>query len=85
MNILVVEDERNLADAICHILEEADFHAEAAYDGKAGLAYAESGMYDAMILDVMLPGIDGIELVRALPKRKQLSSCSYAYSTYRNN
>lgn len=66
MNILVVEDERNLADAICHILEEADFHAEAAYDGKAGLAYAESGMYDAMILDVMLPGIDGIELVRAL-------------------
>lgn len=66
MNILVVEDERNLADAICHILEEADFHAEAAYDGKAGLAYAESGMYDAMVLDVMLPGIDGMELVRSL-------------------
>ena len=66
MNILVVEDERNLADAICHILEEADFHAEAAYDGRAGLAYAESGMYDAMVLDVMLPGINGMELVRSL-------------------
>lgn len=66
MNVLVVEDERNLADAICHILEEAGFHAEAAYDGRAGLAYAESGMYDALVLDVMLPGIDGLEVVRSL-------------------
>ena len=66
MNILVVEDERNLADAICHILEQEGFNAEAAYDGKAGLAYAESGLYDAAILDVMLPGMDGFSIVRAL-------------------
>ena len=66
MNVLVVEDERNLADAICHILDEAGFRSEAAYDGRAGLAYAESGMYDAMVLDVMLPGMDGFELVRTL-------------------
>lgn len=66
MNILVVEDERNLADAICRILEDEDYNAEAAYDGKTGLAYAESGMYDAAILDVMLPGMDGFEIVREL-------------------
>lgn len=66
MNILVVEDERNLADAICRILEDEGHNAEAAYDGKAGLAYAESCMYDAAILDVMLPGMDGFEIVREL-------------------
>ena len=66
MNILVVEDEHNLADAICRILEDEGYNAEAAYDGKAGLAYAESCMYDAAILDVMLPGMDGFEIVREL-------------------
>lgn len=66
MNILVVEDERNLADAICHILEQEGYNAEAAYDGKTGLAYAESGMYDAAILDVMLPGMDGFSIVKCL-------------------
>ena len=68
MNILVVEDERNLADAICHILEEDGYKTEAAYDGTTGLAYAESGLYDAVILDVMLPGMDGFEIVRKLRK-----------------
>ena len=68
MNILVVEDERNLADAICHILEQDGYNSEAAYDGKTGLTYAESGMYDACILDVMLPGMDGFEIVRELRK-----------------
>lgn len=66
MNILVVEDERNLADAICHMLEADGYNTEAAYDGKAGLAYAQSGMYDAVVLDVMLPGIDGFSIVREL-------------------
>ncbi|MDD5799427.1 MAG: response regulator transcription factor [Coriobacteriales bacterium] len=66
MNILVVEDERNLADAICHILEGAGYNAEAAYDGKAGLSYARSGLYDAMILDVMLPGMNGFDVVHEL-------------------
>ncbi|WP_307738541.1 response regulator [uncultured Parolsenella sp.] len=68
MNILVVEDERNLADATCHILEQGGFKTEAAYDGPTGLAYAESRLYDAMVLDVMLPGMDGFEIVRTLRK-----------------
>ena len=66
MNILVVEDERNLADALVHILKGDGWNAEAAYDGSTGLAYAQSGMYDAAILDVMLPGMDGFELLRSL-------------------
>lgn len=66
MNILVVEDERNLADAIVHILEDGGYNAEAAYDGKVGLTAAQSGMYDAVILDVMLPGMDGLSVVHEL-------------------
>lgn len=66
MNILVVEDERNLADAIVRIVSDAGFNCEAVYDGNAGLNSAESGLYDAVIMDVMLPGMDGIQIVREL-------------------
>lgn len=69
MNILVVEDEHNLADAICHILNEAGYHAEAVYDGKSGLVSAESGLYDAVVLDVMLPKMDGFEVVHELRRQ----------------
>lgn len=66
MNILVVEDERNLADAIVRIVSDAGFNCEAVYDGNAGLNSAESGLYDAVIMDVMLPGMDGIQIVREI-------------------
>ena len=66
MNVLVIEDERNLADAIVHILEGDSYHAEAFYDGRSGLRAALSGTYDAIVLDVMLPGMDGTELVHEL-------------------
>ena len=69
MNVLVIEDERNLADAIVHILEGDSYHAEAFYDGRSGLRAALSGMYDAIVLDVMLPGMDGTELVRELRRQ----------------
>jgi DNA-binding response OmpR family regulator len=66
MNILVVEDERNLADAICQILVNNNNNADVTYDGPTGLRMAKSGAYDAIILDVMLPGMSGIEVVREL-------------------
>ena len=69
MNVLVIEDERNLADAIVHILEGDSYHAEAFYDGRSGLRAALSGMYDAIVLDVMLPGMDGTELVHELRRQ----------------
>ncbi len=70
MNILVVEDERNLADAICRILEDAGYNAEACYDGSSGLLSAESGLFDAVVLDVMLPRMSGTELVHELRRQR---------------
>lgn len=69
MNILVVEDERNLADAIVRILANASYNAEAVYDGRAGLRAALSGVYDALVLDVMLPGMDGNEIVHEMRRQ----------------
>ena len=66
MNVLVVEDERNLADAICRIVQDAGYNAEACYDGRTGLVSAKSGLYDAVILDVMLPNVSGIEIVHQM-------------------
>lgn len=66
MNILVVEDERNLANAICRIVQDAGYNAEACYDGRTGLVSAKSGLYDAVILDVMLPNVSGIEIVHQM-------------------
>ena len=66
MNVLVVEDERNLADAIVNILEDEGYNAEATYDGKAGLTCAKSGLYDAIVLDVMLPGMSGYDVVNKI-------------------
>ena len=66
MNVLVVEDERNLADAMVKILTDAGYNAEAVYDGRAGLDHARSGLYDCCILDVMLPYHDGFEVVHTL-------------------
>lgn len=66
MNILVIEDEQNLADAIVRILSDASYHAEAVYDGVSGLAACNSNVYDAAIVDRMLPGMDGLDLIREL-------------------
>ncbi len=64
MKILVIEDEKLLADSICELLESKGFEAEAIYNGKDGTEYAELGIYDLMILDVMMPEIDGYEVAR---------------------
>ena len=70
MTILVVEDERRLADALSEILTGVKYMVDVVYDGDDGLAYAESGIYDVIILDVMLPGKNGFEIVSALRKKK---------------
>lgn len=66
MRILVVEDEKNLANALVKLLEGQKYAAEAVYDGQSGLDYARSGQYDAMILDVMLPGLSGFQVASTL-------------------
>ena len=69
LNVLIVEDESNLADALAHILKEHHMNVEVVANGPDGLAYAESGLYDVVVLDVMLPGLDGIEVCRTLRAR----------------
>ena len=64
MKILIVEDERLLADSLKTLLEKKGFQVEAVYDGESGEEYARLGIYDLLILDVMMPGLDGYELAR---------------------
>ena len=59
MKILIVEDEKLLADSLRAMLEGKGFAVEAVYDGETGAEYAETGVYDLLILDVMMPGRDG--------------------------
>ena len=56
MKILIIEDERLLAGSIKDLLEIQGFEAEAVYDGETGFTYAGTGIYDLIILDVMMPG-----------------------------
>ena len=64
MKILIVEDEKLLADSIGELLESKGFDVEIVYDGEAGAQYAELGVYDLLILDVMMPKMDGYEVAR---------------------
>ena len=66
MKILIVEDERLLADSIRDLLMEQNYKADAVYDGDAGLDYAETGIYDLIILDVMMPKMNGYQVARTL-------------------
>ncbi|HEV2661499.1 MAG TPA: response regulator transcription factor [Ktedonobacteraceae bacterium] len=64
MHILVVEDERKMAALLRRVLTEERHNVDLAYDGPSGLDLALSDTYDIMILDLMLPGLDGIEICR---------------------
>lgn len=70
MNILIVEDEKRLADALAHILLENKYMVDVVYDGAEGLAYGESGIYDCIILDIMLPSMNGFDVCLELRKKK---------------
>ena len=66
MNVLIVEDERSLADALTHIIKRAGHSADAVYNGRDALDYALMSSYDVIVLDVMLPDMDGFEIVSKL-------------------
>mgnify|MGYP000054850374 CR=1 FL=1 len=73
MRVLVVEDEVRLADALVQILAKNKITADAVYDGADGLDNALTGIYDVIVLDIMLPKMDGIEVLRNI-RRKNISS-----------
>lgn len=64
MKILVIEDEVLLADTLRALLQGKGFEVECVYDGEDGAAYAETGVYDLLILDVMMPKMNGYEVAR---------------------
>jgi heavy metal response regulator len=70
VRILVVEDEASISQFITQGLREADYVVDAARTGSEGLDFALAADYDLIILDIMLPGIDGLSLVRALRQRE---------------
>ncbi|HJZ05171.1 DNA-binding response regulator [Candidatus Amesbacteria bacterium RIFCSPHIGHO2_01_FULL_48_32] len=69
MRVLLVEDEHRLSDVIKKGLEENGFAVDAAFDGEEGLFLAQSEDYDLIILDIMLPKMDGLEVCRRLRNR----------------
>ena len=66
MRILLAEDERSLSRAVVALLEKSNYSADAVYDGEGALAYLEAGNYDGVILDIMMPKMDGLEVLRRL-------------------
>jgi len=70
MRLLVVEDEMQLADALTEILKRNMYTVDTVYDGIEGLDNALSDVYDCIILDIMLPGMSGIDILRNIRKEK---------------
>ena len=68
MRILLIEDEKGISSAICQVLKKENFSVDPVYTGTDGLDWALSGIYDAIILDVMLPGMDGFQVLKSLRK-----------------
>ncbi|RME71632.1 MAG: DNA-binding response regulator, partial [Planctomycetota bacterium] len=69
MRILVVEDDATIAEFLAKGLREAGFAVDVAHDGLRGLRLASTEPYDAAVIDVMLPGLDGLSLVERLRER----------------
>jgi two-component system OmpR family response regulator len=66
MKVLIVEDEKRLAQALEYLLREQKIMTDVVYDGKSGYEYASSAKYDLLLLDIMLPEMDGMEVARKL-------------------
>lgn len=68
MKLLLVEDERELSEALFQILTNNKYSVDAVYDGEDGLDYALTGVYDVIVLDIMLPKLNGLSLLKQLRK-----------------
>jgi Response regulators consisting of a CheY-like receiver domain and a winged-helix DNA-binding domain len=69
MRILLAEDERRLSDALVYILKKSKYAVDVTYDGIEALSLAESGIYDVIVLDRMLPGMEGVDILREIRKK----------------
>lgn len=70
VKILIIEDEKILANTLKTLLESKGFEVEVVYDGEAGEEYAELGVYDLLIMDVMMPKMDGYTLAKSVRAKR---------------
>ncbi|MEE0204531.1 MAG: response regulator transcription factor [Oscillospiraceae bacterium] len=70
MKVLIIEDEKLLAESLKTLLSAKGFDVETVYDGETGAEYAELGIYDLLILDVMMPGMDGYQVARSVRAKR---------------
>ncbi len=70
MKILLVEDEKKLSQAVKYILTKNEYTVDTVFDGEEGLAYSLLKIYDLIILDIMLPKIDGIKILKTIREKK---------------
>lgn len=70
MYVLLVEDERRLSQLVRRVLEEEGHTVDAAFDGEEGLTMALDGSHDVIVLDIMLPEMNGVEVCRSLRRQK---------------
>lgn len=69
MRLLLAEDEKEMANALTAILKHNNYTVDAVYDGQDALDYLESGLYDAAILDIMMPKMDGLTVLRKVREK----------------
>ncbi|MED4600789.1 response regulator transcription factor [Paenibacillus validus] len=77
MRVLVVEDDAHLLDAIVAVLEDEHYQVDYAEHGHEGYALAEQGHYDLLVLDIMLPGMDGLSMIQSLRKHGIRTPCLF--------
>ena len=64
MRVLIADDEKDLNDVLTRTLADEGYAVDSVYDGDSALEYLEAGPYDAAVLDIMMPGLDGLEVLR---------------------
>ena len=72
MRLLLAEDERALSKALATILERSNYSVDTVYDGEAALEYLAADNYDGVILDIMMPKLDGFAVVRAIRQQSDI-------------
>ena len=70
MRLLLIEDEQRLSDALVVILKDNKYSVDTAYDGESGQDMAETGIYDIIILDRMLPGKEGVQVLKEIRAKR---------------
>ncbi|WP_312045347.1 response regulator, partial [Anaerotignum sp.] len=72
MRILLAEDEKELSDALVTILQRNGFSVDAVYNGQEALDYLEADNYDGVVLDIMMPKVDGLTVLKKLREKKNI-------------